>query len=113
MILIQNLQERFNQLAIHEFNSNNPNVYRGLFPLIEGKVSYKESYDMGQDFSTESEEERIGRADNPLMCDTPRLVLEGDRQAQAEKFYEVKFYFHQHFLKLYFLDQIKVKIWKN
>ncbi len=85
------LQERFNQLTIREFNPKNSNVYRGLFPLIEGKLSHKEGYDMGEDFSNESEEEKIGRADNPLMGETPRLNLEGERQAQADKFYEVKF----------------------
>ena len=89
----ETLQERFNQLAIHEFNSKNPNVYRGLVPLVEGKMSHKESYDMGEDFSNESEEEKTGRSDNPLMCDTPRLTLEGERQAQAEKFYEVNLKF--------------------
>ena len=46
---------------------------------------------MGEDFSNESEEEKIGRADNPLMGNTPRLNLEGERQAQADKFYEVKY----------------------
>ncbi len=57
---------------------------------------------MGEDFSNESDEEKIGRAENPLMCDTPRLKLEGERQAQAEKFYEVKFCFFVFFIFLNF-----------
>ena len=35
------LQERLDQLALTEFNPKNKNVYRGLFPLIEGKLSHK------------------------------------------------------------------------
>lgn len=53
---------------------------------------------MGEDFSNESEEEKIGRADNPLMGETPRLNLEGERQAQADKFYEVM-YHHREILR--------------
>ena len=44
---------------------------------------------MGDDFSEESEEENLERKKNPLMCDTPRLTLPEERQAQSEKFYEV------------------------
>lgn len=48
------LQERVSQLAIREFNPKNPNIYRGIFPLIHGKLSHKEGYDMGDDFEGES-----------------------------------------------------------
>ncbi len=85
-------KERYDQLAIREFNPKNPNIYRGIFPLIEGKLSHKEGYDMGEDFSHESEEERMSRSLNPMMGDTPRLRLSGERQEQAEKFYEVIFF---------------------
>jgi len=37
-------------LAIREFKPNNENIYRGIFPLIKGKLSHKEGYDMGEDF---------------------------------------------------------------
>jgi hypothetical protein len=47
---------------------------------------------MGEDFSHESEEERMSRSLNPMMGDTPRLRLSGERQEQAEKFYEVIFF---------------------
>jgi hypothetical protein len=85
-------KERYDQLSIREFNPKNPNIYRGIFPLIEGKLSHKEGYDMGEDFSQESEEERMSRSLNPMMGDTPRLRLSGERQEQAEKFYEVIFF---------------------
>ena len=83
-------KERYEQLAIREFNPKNSNVYRGIFPLIGGKLSHKEGYDMGADFSGESMEERLRREENPLMGDTPRLKFSDERQQQAEKFYEVK-----------------------
>ena len=57
---------------------------------------------MGDDFSEESEEENLERKKNPLMCDTPRLTLPEERQAQAEKFYEVS-----HFYFYFILTQIK------
>ena len=76
-------------MAIRGFNPDNPNIYRGLFPLIPGKLSHKEGYDMGDDFILESEEEKVLRSKNPILGDTPRLVFSGERQTQAEKFYQV------------------------
>ena len=84
------LKERYDQLAIREFNPKNPNVYRGIFPLVEGKLSHKEGYDMGEDFNGETAEESMRRKENPLMGDTPKLKLSGERQQQADKFYEVR-----------------------
>jgi hypothetical protein len=55
-------QERFEQLAIREFNPKNGNIYRGLFPLVHGKLSHKEGYDMGQDFSRDSDQEKAARS---------------------------------------------------
>ena len=77
-------------MAIREFNPKNPNVYRGIFPLVEGKLSHKEGYDMGEDFNGETAEESMRRKENPLMGDTPKLKLSGERQQQADKFYEVR-----------------------
>ena len=40
-------KERFEQLAFKGFNPNNSNIWRGLFPTEEGKMSWKEAYDLG------------------------------------------------------------------
>ena len=82
-------------MAIREFNPKNSNIYRGIFPLVEGKLSHKEGYDMGEDlgFDGESAEEAKRRNENPLMGDTPKLQLTGERQRQADKFYEVRLLF--------------------
>lgn len=76
-------------MAIREFNPKNSNIYRGFFPLVEGKVSHKESYDMGEDYNREMLKKSSNGLENPLMGDTPKLKLSGERRQQAEKFYEV------------------------
>lgn len=85
-------EERFDQLAHKSFNKKNENLYRGLFPLIPGKLSHKEGYDMGPfNFGPESLEEKEERMKNPFYGDTPKLKFDGDaqRQAQADDFYQV------------------------
>lgn len=89
MIIIL-LQDRFDQLAIREFNPKNPNVYRGLFSVRQGKLSHKEMYDFGGDFKWETAEEKAARANNPLLCDTPKLSFPDERQKQVDQYYEVK-----------------------
>ena len=79
-------------MATKSFNKNNENVYRGLFPLIPGKLSHKEGYDMGKfNFGPETEEERAERIRNPILGDTPRLKFPNDakRQEEADFFYSV------------------------
>ena len=84
-------QERLDQLGLRGFNPNNTNVYRGLFPPEKDKLSCKEALDMGEDFPSYSKPSNKERADNPLMCDTPRLNFPDDpeRQAQADRFHKV------------------------
>ena len=84
--------ERFDQLATKSFNRQNDNLYRGLFPLIPGKLSFKEGYDMGPlNFENESKEERNERLKNVFYGDTPRLDFpnEPERQEKVEAFYKV------------------------
>ncbi len=53
-------QERIDQLATKSFVKDHDNIYRGLFPLIPGKLSHKEGYDMGTlDFGPETEQVAI------------------------------------------------------
>ena len=85
-------KERFDQLATKSFNRQNENLYRGLFPLIPGKLSFKEGYDMGPlTYPNESSEEKTERLENPFYGDTPRLDFpnEPERQSKVEAFYQV------------------------
>ena len=84
-------EERFEQLATKGFNRKNDNLVRGLFPLIPGKLSHKEGYDMGPMEFNESPEEMLQRNKNPFIADTPRLVFpdDQDRQRQADQMYKV------------------------
>ena len=85
-------QERFDQLATKSFNRQNDNLYRGLFPLIPGKLSFKEGYDMGPlNYGKETLEERTERLKNPFYGDTPRLKFpnEPERQSKVEALYQV------------------------
>lgn len=79
-------------MAIKSFNRENDNNYRGLFPLIPGKLSHKEGYDMGEiDFGTETDEEKLERIKNPIYGDTPKLKFPNDpvRQKKSDDFYQV------------------------
>lgn len=85
-------EERFEQLATKGFNRKNDNLVRGLFPLIPGKLSHKEGYDMGpMCHGNESPEEMLERNKNPFIADTPRLVFpdDQDKQSQADQMYKV------------------------
>ena len=84
-------EERFEQLATKGFNRKNDNLVRGLFPLIPGKLSHKEGYDMGPMEFNESPEEMLERNKNPFIADTPRLVFpdDQDKQSQADQMYKV------------------------
>ena len=85
-------EERFEQLATKGFNGKNDNLVRGLFPLIPGKLSHKEGYDMGpMDHENESPKEKLERNKNPFIADTPRLVFpdDPDKQRQADHMYKV------------------------
>ena len=75
---------RVEQLSPKAFNPKNANNYRGYFPLIPGKLSHKHGYDIGQDSSTLSIEQR----GNPLVEETPRLILPG-REKEVDEFYKV------------------------
>ena len=79
-------------MAHKSFNRKNDNLYRGLFPLIPGKLSFKEGYDIGPlDFGSETAEQKKERLINPFYGDTPRLKFPEDskRQKDAEKMYQV------------------------
>ena len=85
-------EERLDQLATKSFNRKNDNLYRGLFPLIPGKLSFKEGYDMGPlNRGQETPEERAERLKNVFYGDTPRLNFPGEpeRQSKVEEFYKV------------------------
>ena len=85
-------KERFEQLATKGFNGKNDNLVRGLFPLIPGKLSHKEGYDMGpMDHGDESPKENLERNKNPFIADTPRLTFpdDPDRQRRADQMYKV------------------------
>ena len=79
-------------MATKGFNRKNDNLVRGLFPLIPGKLSHKEGYDIGpMDHGEESPEEMLERNRNPFIADTPRLTFpdDQDKQRQAEQMYNV------------------------
>ena len=48
------------KLKLHKkfWNSDNPNIYRGLAPFIDNDPSHVEIFDMGSDYDLISEEER-------------------------------------------------------
>ena len=69
-------------------------MYRGLFPLIPGKLSHKEGYDIGTlDFGPETEQEKEKRLKNPFYEDTPKLKFPNNkmRQEKAAKMYQVTY----------------------
>ena len=87
-------EERFEQLATKGFNPKNENLVRGLFPLIPGKLSHKEGYDMGPiEYENETPEEKTKRNKNPFIADTPKLSFPNDieRQRQVDNLYYVSF----------------------
>ena len=83
-------EERFDQLATKGFNSKSENLVRGLFPLIPGKLSHKEGYDMGpMEYENETLDEKAERNQNPFIADTPKLYFPNDRQRKVDKLYSV------------------------
>lgn len=77
-------QKRFNHLATKAFNPSNPNKYRGYFPMIPGKMSHKQGYDIGPEYPNLPKDQE----DNTLLEKTPKLRLPG-REAEVDKFYKV------------------------
>jgi isopenicillin N synthase-like dioxygenase len=72
-------------LMRQNFRPQNPNVYRGWFPLQPGAVSYKEGIDMGPDIV--AGRAAVCRRDDPLCEPTPlpaEELLPGWRKAAAE-----------------------------
>ena len=79
-------------MAHKSFNRKNDNLYRGLFPLIPGKLSHKEGYDMGPfNYGPETPQEKQERNLNPFYGDTPKLQfpLDKERQNKTDEFYKV------------------------
>jgi len=46
------------KLYVKQFNAENSNMMRGMFPLLDNDVSHKEFFDMGAPFEEADEMER-------------------------------------------------------